>query len=132
MKAHWLATIPVGLTFLLVFIIFVPAMQSQGGGTHTECSPTGCVTVVQYESISYAYGGFGAVFQTGVNWYFVSEWVCSCPNNATNCCIPPFWRIVWPVLGLLSLGDLLSIIVITRRLKLSVKEGKSKEKSRLG
>lgn len=109
MKTRWLATIPVGLTLLLVFIIFVPALQ---GGTHTEDS----LNIVQYESISYAYGGWGALFQTGVNWYDVNGWVCSCPPNATECCVPPFGGIVWTVVGLLSLADLLSIVVITRRL----------------
>lgn len=116
MKTHWLAAIPVSLTFLLVFIIIMPAVQSQGR-TLTECSPTRCVTVVQFESISHAFGGWGAVFQTGVNWYYVGGWVCNCPANATECCVAPFASIVWTVVGILFLVDLLSIVVITQKSK---------------
>jgi carbohydrate-selective porin OprB len=115
MKIRWLATIPVSLTFLLVFIIFIPVVQTLGG-TYTSSSPTGSVVATQYASISYAYGGWGAIFQTGVNWYNVNGWMCSCPDNSTECCIAPFAGIIWTVVGLLSLADLLSIVVITRRL----------------
>ena len=85
--------------------------------SRTECTGQICVSnIVQYESISYAYGAWGAVFHTGVNWYYISGWACFCPANATECCIPPFGGIVWTVIGILSLVDLLSIIFITRRL----------------
>jgi hypothetical protein len=111
MKTRWLAAIPVALTFLLVFIIFVPIVQSQAGGIFTECEPRRCVTVVQYESISYAFGGWGAVFQTGVDWYHVGGWACSCPMNATACCVPPFAGIIRDVIGFLAVTDLASMII---------------------
>ncbi len=137
MKTYWLAAIPVSLTLLLVFIIFVPVIREPSNGIWTDCNGQICVSnIVQYESISYAYGAWGAVFHTGVNWYYVSGWVCYCTINATNCCVAPFAGIIWPVVGLLFLADLLSIVVITRRLtrenhrasKLSGKECESDEK----
>ncbi len=118
MRARWLA-IPVTLTILLVFIIFVPLVQTPGG-TSIGCGPTGCVTVVQYTSISYAYGGWGAFYQTGVNGYSVDEWVCFCPAEVSGqyvqCCVAPLAWIIWPVVGLLSLVDLVSLVIITRKL----------------
>ncbi len=113
--------VPVSLTLLLVFIVFVPVVQSPGGGTHDECGQGGCINnIVQYESISYAYGGWGAVFQTGVNWYNVNGWVCSCPAQVegrpnVQCCVPPFAGVVWPATGLLLLADLVSIAIVAGR-----------------
>lgn len=115
------AAVPLGLTVLLVFAIFVPVVPSQGGGSMTECSPHGCITdIAQYESVSYAYGGWGAIFQTGVNWYFANGWVCSCPaetaGHVVQCCVPPFAGVVWPAMGLLALADLVSLAVIALNL----------------
>jgi hypothetical protein len=70
------------------------------------------VTVVQYESTSYAFGGWGAVLQTGVSRYYVGGWMCSCPMNATMCCVPPFAGSVWTAVSLLALADLLTIVSI--------------------
>lgn len=111
------AAVPLGVAVLLVFIIFVPVVPSQGGGSMTGCSPHGCMTdIVRYESVSCAHGGWGAAFQTGVNWYLVDGWVCSCPaempGHIVPCCVPPLAGVVWPAIGLLAVADLVSLAVI--------------------
>ena len=75
-----LISIPVIITAVLVAIVLVPSVPTPGG-TFTECgpAPSYCGKVVRYGSLSYAYGGFGATYQTGVNSYSVQGWVCSCP-----------------------------------------------------
>ena len=117
MKAErWLfAAVPVGLTLLLAFILFVPVVLAPGDGTMTECNPQTCVVgIQQYESVSYAYGGWGAVFQTGVNWYRVDGWVCMCPAEVSGhivpCCVPPYGWLIWSVVWLLAGADLVGVV----------------------
>ena len=105
--------IPLALTLLLVLIVFVPVVPNPGSGVTNVCGPGGCVKMVQYDSMSYAYGGMGAIFQTGTNVYQVTQWMCSCPpQNLANCCVPPLVHVVWPIVDFLVLIDLLSIGVI--------------------
>ena len=111
------ALLPVVLSILIVFILFVPVVRLPGYAWTSVCGPHGCVSdIVQYESISYAYGGFGAVFQTGVNWYNVNGWMCMCPaETATShvpCCVPPYADVIWPALVIMLAVDIGSIFVM--------------------
>ena len=99
------------LTLLLIFVLFVPVVRSPGGGTMSVCGPHGCINnIIQYESISYAYGGWGAFFQTGVNWYAVQGWMCM-----EGACVVPYYAAVWSVVSALLLADYLSFLVIVIR-----------------
>lgn len=108
-----LLLIPACLTLLLVFMLFLPVIPTPNG-SYTGCGPHGCVDVVQFGSISYTYGGWGALFQTGVNWYAVDGWMCSCPSNASNCCVPPYAGVVWGAVAVLFVVDLLSLLINRR------------------
>ena len=114
MRIRWVA-VPVSFALLLAFILFVPVVRSSGG--ESVCGTDGCIHgIVQYESMSYAYGGWGAFFQTEVNWYVVDGWVCSCPAvTSVPCCVPPFSWIVWPVVDSLVVGSVFSAFLVTRR-----------------
>lgn len=105
------------LTGALAFILLVPVTETPNG-RYTECDPNGCVNVVQYQSISYAYGGWGGVFQSGVNLYSLNGWSCSCPaataGHVLPCCIPPLAYVLWPILGLVFIGDLGCVAVAAR------------------
>ncbi len=113
LKARWLAIPPIVFTAALVLLLFVPIVVNSNA-THQVCDPYGCVRVVQYESIGYAYGGWGAYYQTGVNYYTVQEWICSCPPNSTSCCIPPFQGIIEAIVVALLAADLGSIFLAVR------------------
>src|SRR6266851_3887553 len=99
LKLRWLAVLPVVLTGALVMLLFVPIVV-QPGSDHLVCSQGSCIAVRQYDSISYRYGGWGAYYQTGVNYYTVREWVCSCPQGLTNCCLPPLGGQIRAILAL--------------------------------
>jgi hypothetical protein len=111
MRRRWLL-IPISLTFLLSFLLLVPFITQPGAGVSSICDSSGCVRFVQYESISYAYGGWGAVYDSGVNTYNLYPWICNCPIDANiPCCVPPYAAEIWPVAGLLLIADLISIVV---------------------
>lgn len=73
---------------------------------------------MQYDSISYAYAGWGAYYQTGVNYYMLQGWMCSCPANAVACCVPPLGWIIWPIIVGLLATDIASIVIINRSSKI--------------
>ncbi len=88
MKTVWLTVPPIIFTVALALLLFVPIVDSGTG--YTACNPSGCIQAHQYESIAYHYGGWGAYYQTGTNYYTVESWMCSCPSNATICCVAPY------------------------------------------
>jgi hypothetical protein len=103
---------------LLIFIVYVPVLKERGQtGNWIECTGFGhCFEhVVQYESITYAYAGYGAFFQTGVNWYDIMQVMCfgppvyHCPDPM-DCCAFPLRGVVWAIVGLLWILDLLCIV----------------------
>jgi hypothetical protein len=103
--------IPVCLTILLAYILFAPVVKSPGGGSMSSCDSHGCTyNIEQYESISYAYGGWGAYFQTGVNDFVVTGWMCYLVP-----CVPQYYGVVWSVVLVLLIADVLSFLVIARR-----------------
>jgi hypothetical protein len=110
-------SIPAIITAILVAVVLVPSVLTPGG-THTVCgpAPSYCGQVVQYGSLSYAYGGFGAVYQSGVNSYSVESWVCSCPaqiqGKVVPCCVPPLAGLIGPAVGVLLLADTISLIIL--------------------
>ena len=111
MKKRWFLFVLLALTASLVLVLLVPVVLDPSfahGGTSMVCSPRGCISFVQYDSISYAYGGWGAYFQTGVNYYTVSGWFCSCPAESPGhyipCCVPPYAGTVWPIVYSLIAG----------------------------
>ena len=114
-SAKFLLSTAVVLTGILALTVLVPLTTSPGGGYRT-CGPSRCIDVVQYESVSYAYGGWGGIFQSGVNIYSLNGWSCYCPasavSNATPCCVPPFAYVLWPVLGLVLVADLGCLVAI--------------------
>ena len=107
--------IPIILTTLLVVMFFVPVVPDANYTSGGNCDRSYCGPVAQYASLSYAYGGWGAWFQTGVNWYAVQSWRCMCPSNAVNCCIPPYADVILPVVGVLFMLDILSAALLLRR-----------------
>jgi hypothetical protein len=115
MRVPLFVAVSIVLAIALVFILFIPIVP-QPGGRFEVCSSTGCISDVQYDSISYAYGGWGGYFQTGVNWYTVQSWVCFCPletpGHIIPCCVPPFGAVIWPIVGLLLSGDVVSVGVV--------------------
>jgi hypothetical protein len=112
--------IPAIITAILVTVILVPSVPTPGG-SYAACgpAPSYCGQVVQYGSLTYAYGGFGAVYQTGVNSYSVEGWVCFCPaqtaGNVVPCCVPPMAGLIWPAVGVLVLADGISIVILVVR-----------------
>ncbi len=88
MKTIWLTIPPIIVTAAVALLLFVPIVDSGNG--YTVCDPGGCIQAHQYESIAYHYGGWGAYYVTGTNYYTVESWICLCPSNPTNCCVPPF------------------------------------------
>ncbi len=116
LKARRLAILPIVFTVALLVLLFVPIVVDAGftTGTMMVCNANGCVRVVQYDSVSYAYGGWGAYHQTGVNYYTVEGWICSCPPNSTSCCIPPFQGIIAAILRVLLATDIGSIFLAAR------------------
>ena len=111
LKRRWLLSILVALTAGFVLVLFAPVVLDPNfanGGIAMVCSTRGCVSLVQYDSISYAYGGWGAYFQTGVNVYTVNFWVCMCPaqppGQTIPCCVPPYAGIIWPIVYSLLAG----------------------------
>ena len=116
MKIPRLAILPVVFTGAVVVLLFVPIVLDPNfaTGTLTVCNPNGCVTVVQYDSVSYAYGGWGAYYQTGVNHYTVQWWMCSCPPISTNCCVPPFGGLILAIATVLLAADIISLVLVLR------------------
>ena len=118
MKSRWLAILPIVFTVALLVLLFVPlvvdANFTTGTGTMMVCNANACVTVVQYDSVSYAYGGWGAYYQTSVNYYTVQGWICSCPPNSTSCCIPTYQGIIEAILTALLAADIGSIFLTVR------------------
>lgn len=113
MRKRWYA-VPLVLVFVLGFILFVPVVRPPGDTISMSCHGSRCVQFVQYESISYAYGGSGAIFLTGVNQYSLTSWVCMCPaDSSAPCCAPPYTSITWPALGLLFVAVLISLAVVS-------------------
>jgi len=110
LKRRWLAVIPVSLTLLLVFIIFVPVIQLNG-----MCAKgSGCVNIVQYDSISLVFGGWGVGVQRGaINLVHVGFYICGgfgkCPPTSG-----PYVSF-WTGVGLLALADLVSVVLIAGR-----------------
>ncbi|HYY92202.1 MAG TPA: hypothetical protein VE955_09450 [Candidatus Dormibacteraeota bacterium] len=78
LKKRWVTIIPFVLSVVLVFIILIPVLPR---GQFTLCHGSDCVGVVQYDSISYDYGGWGAIGNTD-GYYSVESWMCSCPAVA--------------------------------------------------
>jgi hypothetical protein len=115
-KLSWPVLVPIVLTAVLIVMLFVPTVvdPSYSRGTVRECNPTACYTVVQYDSISYEYGGWGALYQSGINTYFVGGLPpCPCPLGVTNCCIPPDAGIVWTIVWTILAADIASALFVT-------------------
>ena len=119
MKLRWLLLIPIVLASVVVFVLFVPVVLDPSfasGGTAMVCHASTCISFVQYDSISYLYGGWGAYFQTGVNYYTVQGWTCFCPpeqpGHYVPCCVPPYAGVVWPVVYSLLAGAVASTAVL--------------------
>jgi hypothetical protein len=124
LRSIWLGMSVVGSTALMIFILFIPVVPTSH---YQTCGPAGCTNVTQYESVAYHYGGWGALFQTGVNWYAVDGWRCSCPINATNCCVAPYGSVILGVLIMLSVIDLVSVALLVRGMKrVSIQESGSR------
>jgi hypothetical protein len=56
--------IPIVLTFALIFLFFVPIVNSGFKGESCNSSRQECVTSMTYDSVTYAYGDRGGVFVT--------------------------------------------------------------------
>jgi hypothetical protein len=106
------------LTTTLVLLIFVPVVPSPGG-TYNACDRHGCVAVTQYESLSYEYGGIGALFRTVLNWYSVQPVICMCPfeipGQPALCCALPLEGAFWLLVGGLFVADIAAVVVLARR-----------------
>src|SRR5215471_17041937 len=101
-KIRWVTMLSVVIAIVIVVLLFVPVVPNSSGGTMTVCNSTGCIyNIVQYDSISYFYGGWGAYLQTGTYYYTVQGWLCSCPAEGPGqnipCCVPPAAGIIWPL-----------------------------------
>ncbi len=112
LKKRRLMLVPLVFSAILVFVVFIPVLPS---GQFTLCHASDCVNVVQYDSISYDYGGWGAIGNTD-GYYSVQSWMCFCPAEAPGqyvpCCVPPYADMIWPAVALLFAADVASVIAV--------------------
>jgi hypothetical protein len=113
-----LLVVVICLSAFLVLLIFVPVVPSPGGA-YNACDMHGCVAATQYESLSYEYGGTGALFRTGLNWYSVQPVICMCPleipGQPAPCCALPLEGAFWLSAGSLFVADIAAVVVLARR-----------------
>jgi hypothetical protein len=118
LKLSWVILVPVVLTAVLLIVLFAPVVLDpnfRNGGSAMVCGPNApgshtivCTSFVQYDSIAYAYGGWGAYFQTGVNYYTIQGWMCF------EACVAPFGGIIWGLVAALLSADFVSLVFVTR------------------
>ena len=113
LKKRKLILVPTVFSAVLVFVVFVPVLPS---GQFTLCHASDCVGVVQYDSISYNYGGWGAIAHTD-GYYSVESWICFPTPVATGGqiipnCVPPYADIMWFAVALILAADVASVIAV--------------------
>jgi hypothetical protein len=118
LKLRWVILFPIILTAVILIILFAPIVLDPSfanGATAMTCGPKPrgsqnivCTSFVQYDSIAYLYGGWGAYFQTG-GYYTIESWLCGGP------CVAPFAGIIWGSVTMLLGADLVSVVFVIRR-----------------